>query len=510
MSEREPPFSKILVANRGEIALRVFRTCRERGIRTVAVYSDGDRNAPHVAGADEAVHIGPTPSAESYLRADKIIAAAQQTGADAIHPGYGFLSERASFVEACAAAGIVFIGPGTRAMELMGDKVRARKAMIAAGVPLVPGREDVDDVEAALEAAAEIGYPLMLKASAGGGGKGMRVVHDEAELRRGFAAAKREAEAAFGDGRLFVERAVMAARHVEIQLMADAHGEVVYLNERDCSVQRRHQKVIEEAPSPGAQMTPAVRRAMGEVACRVAKAVDYVGAATVEFLFEEQDGGEPRFYFLEMNTRLQVEHPVTEMTTGRDLVWDMIRVAAGRPLGYTQAEVGLDGHAIECRIYAEDPLRFLPSPGPLLRLRWPEGPALRVDAAVREGCEVSSHYDPMIAKLVAWGPTRAVAIERMRRALEDTVVLGIECNIAFHLRVLAEPDFRAGRFDTHYIDRHPSLTSATALDEDHSRAIAAAAADAASLAQTRREAGRSDAATSREFSAWQRALRNRG
>ncbi len=513
MSQSRPPFDKILVANRGEIALRVFRTCREHGIATVAVYSDGDRNAAHVAGADEAVHIGPTPSAQSYLRADKIIAAAKATGAQAIHPGYGFLSERSSFVAACEAAGITFIGPGAHAMDVMGDKVRARKAMQAAGVPLVPGREDIDDIETAFAAAREIGYPLMLKASAGGGGKGMRIVHDDDELRRGFEAATREATAAFGDGRLFVERAVMAARHVEIQLMADRHGNVVYLNERDCSVQRRHQKVIEEAPSPGPQMSPSIRAQMGEVACRVAKAVDYVGAATVEFLFEErppsgpgEPGGGPAFYFLEMNTRLQVEHPVTEMTCGRDLVWDMIRVAAGEPLGYTQADVRLDGHAIECRIYAEDGLRFLPSPGPLLRLRWPEGPGLRIDSAVREGSEVSSHYDPMIAKLVAWGPTREVALDRMRRALEDTVVLGIDCNIGFHLRVLAEPDFRAGRFDTHYIDNHPQLTTATELEADRSRAIAAAAALLSSRARPNQESMHGHAS----LSAWQRVVRARG
>ena len=504
--EGQPPFSKLLVANRGEIAIRVFRTCREHGIRTVAVYSDGDSESPHVVAADEAVHIGPTPAAHSYLRADRIIAAAQATGADAIHPGYGFLSERASFVEACEAAGLCFIGPGTRAMEVMGDKVRARQAMQAAGVPLVPGREDLGGVEDALAAAREIGYPLMLKASAGGGGKGMRVVTSDEELRRAFAAAQREAAAAFGDDRMFVERAVLNARHVEIQLMADRHGNVVYLNERDCSVQRRHQKVIEECPSPGPQMNPEVRQAMGEVACRVARAVDYVGAATVEFLFEEGRDG-PRFYFLEMNTRLQVEHPVTEMTTGRDLVWDMIRVAAGEPLGYAQADVPLRGHAIECRIYAEDPVRFLPSPGPLLRLRWPEGPNLRIDAAVREGGEVSSHYDPMIAKLVAWGPTRARALARMRRALEDSVVLGIDCNIGFHLRVLAEPDFLAGTFDTHYIDDHPALT------EPHEAALAAsqivAAAAAVAQLNERPPSSRGSEGPPR-FSAWQRALRSRG
>ncbi|MFV8753315.1 acetyl-CoA carboxylase biotin carboxylase subunit [Nannocystaceae bacterium ST9] len=506
-----PPFSKILVSNRGEIAIRVFRTCREHGIRTVAVYSDGDRDAVHVAAADEAVHIGPTPSAQSYLRADKIIAAAQQTGAQAIHPGYGFLSERSAFVSACEAAGLVFIGPGAHAMEVMGDKVRARKAMQAAGVPVVPGRDDLATVDEALAAAREIGYPLMLKASAGGGGKGMRIVHDDEHLRRGYEAATREALAAFGDGRLFVERAVMRARHVEIQLMADRHGNVVFLNERDCSVQRRHQKVIEEAPSPGPQMSPEIRAAMGEVACKAARAVDYVGAATVEFLFEEHDDGKPSFYFLEMNTRLQVEHPVTELTTGRDLVWDMIRVAAGQPLGYTQAEIPLRGHAIECRIYAEDSTRFLPSPGPLHVLRWPEGPNLRIDAAVREGSEVSSHYDPMIAKLCAWGSTRAEAIERMRRALEDTVVLGIDCNLGFHLRVLGEPDFRAGHFTTRYIDEHPALVAPHVHAEDDSRAIAAAAAALAARARGSARSAEAAASSERdEFSRWQASVRWRG
>ncbi len=503
-----PPFSKILVANRGEIAIRVFRTCREHGIRTVAVYSDGDRDAVHVAAADEAVHIGPTPSAQSYLRADNIIAAAKQTGAQAIHPGYGFLSERSSFVAACEAAGLVFIGPGSHAMDVMGDKVRARKAMQEAGVPVVPGREDLATVDAALAAAREIGYPLMLKASAGGGGKGMRIVHDDEHLRRGFEAATREALAAFGDGRLFVERAVMRARHVEIQLMADRHGNVVFLNERDCSVQRRHQKVIEEAPSPGPQMSPEIRAAMGEVACRAARAVDYVGAATVEFLFEEQPDGKPSFYFLEMNTRLQVEHPVTELTCSRDLVWDMIRVCAGEPLGYSQAEVELHGHAIECRIYAEDAMRFLPSPGPLHVLRWPEGPHVRIDAAVREGSEVSSHYDPMIAKLCVWGRTRPEAIERMRRALEDTVILGIDCNLGFHLRVLAEPDFRAGHFTTRYIEEHPDLVVAHEFSEDHSRAIAAAAAGMA--ARARGSVQTRAAAAPAGLSRWQSSVRWRG
>ncbi len=470
-----PPFRKILVANRGEIALRVFRTCAEHGIRTVAVYSDADRDALHAVQADEAVHIGPAPSAESYLRVDRILAAAKATGAEAIHPGYGFLSERAHFVEACQAAGIVFIGPDVRAMHVMGDKIGARKAMAEAGVPVVPGVNDIESIDQAEAAARQVGFPVMLKAPAGGGGKGMRIVHEAGELRRAYEAAAREAKAAFGDDRMLMERAVLSARHVEIQLMADRHGGCVYLNERDCSVQRRHQKVIEESPSPSPQMTPQVRAAMGEVAVRAARAVDYCGAGTVEFLFEERPEG-PRFYFLEMNTRLQVEHPVTEATCGRDLVWDQIRVAAGQPLGYGQADVELRGHAIECRLYAEDPRRFLPSPGTIRTLRWPVGANIRIDSAVASGSVVSSFYDPMIAKMTVWGPDRATALMRMREALRETVCLGIATNLVFHLRVLGEPDFLRGDFSTRYIDNHPDLTAPHAHTEADSRAIAAAAA----------------------------------
>ncbi len=499
-----PPFRKILVANRGEIALRVFRTCAERGIATVAVYSDADRDSLHTAMADEAVHIGPTPSAESYLKVDKILAAAKATGAEAIHPGYGFLSERAYFVDACEKAGIVFIGPGSHAMNVMGDKAGSKVAMRAAGVPVVPGFDDVQGAERAEACAREIGFPVMLKASAGGGGKGMRIVHNMADLRRAYESAAREAKAAFADDRMLMERAVLTARHVEIQLMADKHGEAVYLNERDCSVQRRHQKVIEESPSPSPQMNPEVRAAMGEVAVRAAKAVRYSGAGTVEFLFEETAQG-PRFYFLEMNTRLQVEHPVTEATCGRDLVWDQIRVAAGQPLGYTQKDVELRGHAIECRLYAEDPRRFLPSPGLVREVRWPVGAHLRIDTAVATGSVVSSYYDPMIAKITAWGPDRASALARMREALRDTVLLGIETNLPFHLRVLAEPDFLRGEFSTRYIEQHPELVAPHTLNDAEARAVAAAAALRAAGSLGRGPAAA--AATSSDVSAWRRSAR---
>ncbi|RMG98106.1 MAG: acetyl-CoA carboxylase biotin carboxylase subunit [Deltaproteobacteria bacterium] len=499
------PVRKILVANRGEIAARVFRTCRDHGIATVAVFSEADRGAVHVSMADEAVCIGPAPSVESYLRIDRVLEAARTTGADAIHPGYGFLSENPAFARACADANVTFIGPPPEAMEVMGDKVRSRRAMEAAGVPVVPGRDDVTTVSEAEAAAAEIGFPVMLKASAGGGGKGMRIVERPEDVAAAFEAASREAEAAFGDGRVFLERAVLRARHVEIQVMADAHGNVLHLGERDCSVQRRHQKVIEESPSPSPQMDEKVRAAMGEVATRAAAAVNYRGAGTVEFLFEETDDG-PKFYFLEMNTRLQVEHPVTEAVYGRDLVWDQIRVAAGERLGYRQEEIAPTGHAIECRIYAEDPIRFLPSPGTIRTLAWPEGPGVRIDAAVGTGSEVSRFYDPMIAKIVAWGPTREIALDRMRRALRETTILGIETNIPFHLRVLDDPDFRAGNFTTRFIEEHPELV-APSLPPAPAEAIAAAvAAVAASRARSSLVPATPPATRSR----WARAVAWRG
>jgi acetyl-CoA carboxylase biotin carboxylase subunit len=505
-----PPFRKVLVANRGEIARRVFRSCREHGIGTVAVFSEADRGAPHVLDADEAYCIGPAPARESYLVAERILEVAKRSGAQAIHPGYGFLSERAAFARACEAAGVVFVGPPGTAMEVMGDKVAARRTMLAANVPVVPGIEDVTDVRTAEAAAAQIGYPVMVKASAGGGGKGMRVVHEPGKLARAFEAAAREALAAFGDDRIFIERAVMRARHVEIQVMADAHGGVVYLGERDCSVQRRHQKVIEESPSPSAQMSPAVREAMGEVATRAARAVGYRSAGTVEFLFEETADG-PRFWFLEMNTRLQVEHPVTEAITGRDLVWDQLRVAAGEPLGYAQADVELRGHAIECRIYAEDPSTFLPCPGPVHRVRWPQGSTLRVDAAVRDGSEVSSYYDPMIAKLTAWGPDRPTALARMRTALRDTVLLGIPTNIPLHLRILGEPDFVDGReVTTRYLDVHPELMKPGSIAADDPRRVAVAAAAAVRAAMSPAVATAKGEVAPDESHAWRESARWRG
>ncbi len=499
---------KILVANRGEIARRVFRTCREHGLGTVAVYSDADRDALHVIEADEAVHIGPTAARESYLKVEAIIDAARRTGADAIHPGYGFLSERPALAAACDAAGIIFVGPPAAAMDVMGDKVRARKAMTAAGVPVVPGVDDVRDPAQAEAIAQEIGFPIMIKASAGGGGKGMRVVASRDGVAAAFASAQREAEAAFGDGRVFLERAILSARHVEIQLMADAHGNCVWLGERDCSVQRRHQKVIEESPSPSRWMSDELRRAMGEVAVRAAKAVGYRSAGTVEFLFEETERG-AHFYFLEMNTRLQVEHPVTELVCGRDLVWDQLRVAAGEPLGYGQDDIVRRGHALECRIYAEDPVTFLPRPGRITALRWPEGAQVRVDAAVTGGSEVSSHYDPMIAKLATWGRDRAEAIGRMRRALRETVVLGVETNIALHLRILDDPDFCAGTsVTTRYIAEHPHVIEPTPpAADDLAAAIAAAAAAAVAARGTAGGHGMGATASSGDDVAWRQSAR---
>jgi acetyl-CoA carboxylase biotin carboxylase subunit len=453
------PIRKVLVANRGEIAVRVMRACRELGLPTVAVYSDVDRAALHVRIADEAYPIGAAPARESYLDIGKVLDVARRAGADAIHPGYGFLSEKAEFARACEAAGVILIGPSADAMEAMGDKTRARKKMTEAGVPVVPGDNGpgqgqatgggrgFPSAEAALESARRLGFPVMLKASAGGGGKGMRLVEDEQKFRAAYQGAQREAKSAFNDEAVYLEKAVVRPRHVEIQVFGDTHGNVVYLFERDCSIQRRHQKVIEEAPSPA--VTPELRRKMGEVAVRAAQAVKYVGAGTCEFLLGE-DGS---FYFLEMNTRLQVEHPVTEMVTQLDLVRLQIAVASGERLPFKQADLELSGAAIECRVYAEDPVRFLPSPGKITQLRVPAGPFVRDDSGVYEGAEISVYYDPMISKLITWGRNRKEAIERMQRALAEYRVGGIKTNLVFHRRVLKNASFREGRYDTSFIER---------------------------------------------------------
>jgi acetyl-CoA carboxylase, biotin carboxylase subunit len=443
---------KVLVANRGEIALRVVRACRELGIRTVAVFSEADRHAPHVLAADEASLLGPPPAAESYLRTDRLLAAARAHGCDAIHPGYGFLAERSPFARAVEEAGLVFVGPPASAIEAMGDKTRARQAMMDAGVPVVPGTAHaLADADEAVAVAAEVGYPVMLKAAAGGGGKGMRVVRERGELAAAFESASREALGAFGDGSVYVERFLEGPRHIEIQVLADAHGNVVHLGERECSIQRRHQKMIEEAPSP--VVDAGLRERMGEAAVAAARAVGYRNAGTVEFLF--QDG---EFFFLEMNTRIQVEHPVTELVTGVDLVHWQLRVAGGERLTFGQDEVRWWGHAIECRITSEDPYRgFLPSTGRIELLQPPSGPGVRWDGGVQEGDEVSLFYDPLLAKLIVHAPTRELAIDRMVRALDELRVVGVETSAPFHRRVLREPDFRAGRLDIRYIDRHPEL-----------------------------------------------------
>jgi 3-methylcrotonyl-CoA carboxylase alpha subunit len=447
-------FTKILIANRGEIACRVIRTARRMGIATVAVYSEADANARHVRLADEAVLIGPAAARESYLVAERIIAAARQTGAEAIHPGYGFLSENEDFAEACAKAGVVFIGPPASAIRAMGLKAASKALMEKAGVPLTPGYHgDNQDPAFLAEQARAIGYPVLIKASAGGGGKGMRRVDDPAEFNAALASCQREARNSFGDDAVLIEKYVLQPRHIEIQVFGDSHGQCVYLFERDCSVQRRHQKVLEEAPAPG--MTPERRAAMGQAAVDAAKAVGYVGAGTVEFI-ATQDGS---FYFMEMNTRLQVEHPVTEMITGLDLVEWQLRVAAGEPLPLAQEQLEISGHAIEARIYAEDPDRgFLPSTGRLVHLAPPaESAFVRVDTGVEQGDEISPHYDPMIAKLIVWGADRHQALARMRQALAQYRVVGVSNNVDFLSRLVGLPSFAAARLDTGLIEREQAL-----------------------------------------------------
>jgi len=463
-------FTKILIANRGEIACRVIKTARRMGIKTVAVYSEADANAMHVAMADEAFLLGPAPAAESYLVIDKVVEACKQSGAQAVHPGYGFLSENAAFAERLQAEGIVFIGPPTGAIEAMGSKSESKRIMEKAGVPLVPGYHGADQSDDLLTREAErIGYPVLVKASAGGGGKGMRVVREPGELASAIAGARREAKAAFGDDNLLIEKYLDHPRHVEMQVFGDSHGNYVHLFERDCSLQRRHQKVIEEAPAPA--LPPEVRARLGEAAVAAARAVDYVGAGTVEFLY--QDG---EFYFIEMNTRLQVEHPVTEMITGQDLVEWQLRVAAGEPLPLRQEQLEPRGHAFEARIYAEDPQKdFLPSIGTLTHLRPPEEKAgVRVDTGVRQGDAVSMHYDPMIAKLIVWDHDRESALRRLRSALEDYQVVGVQTNIGFLSAAAAHPAFEAMDIATHFIDRHRAdLIPEAEPADDHILAFAA-------------------------------------
>jgi len=483
-------FKKILIANRGEIACRVIKTARRMGIQTVAVYSDADARAPFVKMADEAVHIGPSPAAQSYLIADKIIAACKQTGAEAVHPGYGFLSERTSFAEALAAEGIAFIGPPVGAIAAMGDKIESKKLAKAAGVNVVPGFVgEIEDTEHAVRISDEIGYPVMMKASAGGGGKGMRLAYNEKDVREGFEAVKREGLNSFGDDRVFIEKFILNPRHIEIQILGDQHGNILYLNERECSIQRRHQKVVEEAPSPF--VTPKMRKAMGEQCVALSRAVGYYSAGTVELIVSGADPTGESFYFLEMNTRLQVEHPVTEAITGIDLVEQMIRVAAGEKLAFTQDDIGIDGWAIENRVYAEDPYRgFLPSTGRLVRYDPPvegwtdDGEAngrrgvdgVRVDDGVYEGGEVSMFYDPMIAKLVTWGETRDEAADRQIEALDAFEIEGLGHNIDFVSAIMQHPRFRSGELTTGFIaEEYPDGFHGAATSDETKRSLAALA-----------------------------------
>ncbi|MEX0907934.1 MAG: acetyl-CoA carboxylase biotin carboxylase subunit [Gemmatimonadota bacterium] len=472
--------SKVLVANRGEIALRIVRACHELDICAVAVYSEPDRLAPHVLEADEAYLIGPAAAAESYLRVETLIGTALRAGCDAIHPGYGFLAERAVFARAVSDAGLTFVGPPAAAIAAMGDKTEARRRMVAAGVPVVPGiAEPLADADAARAAAAELGYPVLLKAAAGGGGKGMRVVSGAAEVERAFAAAAAEARSAFGDGSIYLEKYLARPRHIEIQVLADHHGSIVHLGERDCSVQRRHQKMIEEAPSPA--IAADIRALMGETAVAAARAVGYRNAGTIEFLFD--DG---KFFFLEMNTRIQVEHPVTELVTGIDLVQWQLRVAGGEALDFDQASVEPHGHAIECRITSEDPANgFLPSTGRISLLEIPGGPGVRWDGGIAEGIDVSLFYDPLLGKLIVHAPDRRAALERMARALAELRIVGVATSTSFHRRVMAEPDFRAGNVTIRYLEDHADLLKAPLPD-----AVLRAAAVSAALLEDETRARR--------------------
>ncbi|CAN5886158.1 acetyl-CoA carboxylase biotin carboxylase subunit [soil metagenome] len=503
-------FTKVLVANRGEIALRVIRACRELGVRTVAVYSEADARAPHVREADEAVLLGPAPSSESYLKGDLIIAAALRTGAEAIHPGYGFLSEREWFARAVREAGLVWIGPPAEAIAAMGSKTSARELAIKAGTPVVPGTTTaLRDADEAVEVAERFGYPVLLKAAAGGGGKGMRVVHARGELAAALASAQREAKNAFGDDAVYVEKYIVGPRHVEIQVLGDMPGTMLPLGERECSVQRRHQKMIEEAPSVA--VTPALRARMGAAAVAAARAAGYVNAGTCEFLLDAS--GE--FYFLEMNTRIQVEHPVTELVTGIDLVQWQLRIASGEPLPFTQEEISPRGWAIECRITSEDPSNsFLPSTGRVQYLHVPSGPGVRWDSGIETGSEISLYYDPMLAKLIVWAPSRAEAVERMHRALLELTIEGVETSRDFHLRVMEDVDFRSGAIEIQWLERR--LADLTTVQPPPHGVVRAAIA-AVLLAERERSTPRraeppGDAATRAgvEAGTWLRTARREG
>jgi acetyl-CoA carboxylase biotin carboxylase subunit len=487
---------RLLIANRGEIALRIVRAARELGIESVAVYSDADRRAPHVLAADRAVRLGPPPAAESYLNASLILDAARSSGADAVHPGYGFLSERSAFARACEEAGLVFVGPPASAIERMGSKIAARRLMQEAGVPVVPGATPTDQSDAAIhDAARRVGFPILLKPSGGGGGIGMKVVRSDDELAEAVTRGKSEAQAAFGDGTVYVERLVERPRHVEIQVFADAHGNVMHLFERECSVQRRHQKAIEESPCPA--LTPAIRERMGAAAVAAARAAGYRNAGTVEFLLEG-DGADARFYFLEMNTRLQVEHPVTECVTGLDLVRAQLLVASGEPLPWLVTTPSQRGHAIECRVYAEDPAQgFLPQAGRILLYREPKGPGIRVDSGVVEGSDVSVYYDPMLAKLIVWGETRSIAIARADHALRNFHILGIRTNIAFLLSILRHPRFVRGDIDTGFVDAAGAeIRAALHSNGPVPAALAAAVAHRDTMAVSHTDAAPNDPFTS--------------
>ncbi len=442
-------FKKILIANRGEIALRVIRACKELGVRTVSVHSTADRNSLHVRFADESLCIGPAQARDSYLNLPSLLSAIELSGADAVHPGYGFLAENAEFAEICGRIGVKFIGPTPDQIRSMGDKATAKETVKAAGIPLVPGSDGlVDGVDEAMEVAREIGFPVLLKATAGGGGKGMKIARTEADLPRAYELARGEALGAFGNGDMYLEKLVVRPRHIEVQIMADEHGHVVHLGERECSLQRRHQKVLEEAPSP--LVTPEMREAMGSAAVAAARAIGYSSAGTVEFLSDQ----DRNFYFIEMNTRIQVEHPVTEMITGIDLVKTMIRSAAGEPLGFTQEDVRFKGHAIECRINAEDPVTFAPSPGLISGYHEPGGLGVRVDSWVHDRAQVLPYYDSLLAKLICWGEDREAAIRRMRWALDEYVVEGIRTTVPFHRGILRHPEFVDGDLDTGFLERY--------------------------------------------------------